>query len=345
MTKRKIAITVLVVIIAAIVATVVSCIFIANSKNDDSKPTAELADWMSMIDDDALLKKIAIPGAHDAGTKGMPYFAETQDRGIADLLNCGTRYLDLRVSHANGKLLIYHGPSKGVALTSVLDDVKQFLTDHPTETLLLDFQHFEEENHEAQDAVLQLLRDTLWNDGLLLPSQGSLQNENSEFMNKVTLKEVRGKAIPFWGTEDGYFFMRTDDEGFRDYSSLHSFYYGALHKKDSKTFIKTALPQYLEKWRTEDWQSNEGLFVLQGQLTDGLYVFGPRFREATHTKNMDAFVEKLSSTNYLDIVNIVMRDFVTPHKNCVTLKLNVDKQLVKADMRATYDKMLTDNMK
>ena len=345
MTKRKrIGVLIVVLLLIAIIGTVAVCIFIANSKNDDSKPTAELADWMSMINDDTLLKKIAIPGAHDAGTKGMPYFAETQDRDITDLLNCGTRYLDLRVSYASGKLLIYHGPSKGVALTSVLDDVKQFLTDHPTETVLLDFQHFEEENHEAQDAVYQLLRETLWNDGLLVSSNG-VEHENSKYMNNLTLGETRGKAIAFWGTEDGYFFMRTDDNGFRNYSSLHSFYYGDLHKKSSKTFIKTALPQYLEKWRNSGWQSNEGLFVLQGQLTDGLYVFGPKFREATHTDNMDAFVKKLSSTNYLDIVNIVMRDFVTPHKNCLTLQLNVDKQHVKQDMLEAYNKMLADNIK
>lgn len=137
MTKRKIALTIVSAVIAAILIVILSLIIVTHSRNDRAKPTAELADWMSMIDD-ALLTKIAITGAHDAGTKGMPYFAETQD------------------------------------------------------------------------AVLQLLHDTLRKDDILLLSQGSMQSDNSEFMKKVTLKEVRGRAIPFWGTETAPYFTRTD---------------------------------------------------------------------------------------------------------------------------------------
>lgn len=352
MTKRKLSLIIVAAILAAILLAAAVCVIIANSRNDNSKPTDELASWMSMIKDDALLKMIAIPGAHDAGTKGMPYFAATQDRDIADLLNCGTRYLDLRVSYANGKLLIYHGPCKGVALADVLDTVKQFLTDHPSETVLLDFQHFEEVDHEAQDATLKLLIEKLAKSNMLVACENGFTNpSNAEFMNKLTLKHARGKAIAFWGRQyekatNSYPFLRDDDNGNRDSCSLHSYYDSSLHKKSSSAFIKTALPKYLERWKNCGvWKNNEGLFVLQGQLTDGMFIFGPKLREATHTDNMNRYVEELRSSEYIDIVNIIMRDFVTPHKNCLTLRLNAAKVLVKEDCRQVYEKMLQDNSK
>ena len=109
MTKKKIFILSAVGAFAlAILLSVIIIAGVANSKNDKTKPVEQLSYWQSMLKDDVLLKKTVIPGAHDAGTKRLPYFAATQDRDTADLLACGTRYLDLRVSHADGKYLIYH---------------------------------------------------------------------------------------------------------------------------------------------------------------------------------------------------------------------------------------------
>ena len=350
MTKRKLALIIVAAVLAAILIAVSVCAIIANSKNDGSNPTDDLANWMSMIEDDVPLRCVAIPGAHDAGTKGMPYFAATQDRDIADLLNCGTRYLDLRVSYSEGKLLIYHGPSKSVPVANVLDTVKTFLTEHPSETVILDFQHFEEKNREAQDAVLQSITDKLGADMLVTNDLGTARWFESEYMDRLTLESARGKAIVFWGREyDGalnnpYIFLRTDDNGNRDYSALHSYYDGSLHKKSSAAFIANALPQYLQRWQNASEKFNEGLFVLQGQLTDGLYVFGPKFREATHTDNMNEYLDGLKESDYLQYVNIVIRDFVTPSKNCRTLQLNLNKGTVKEDGIAAFEKMILDNM-
>ena len=164
MTKKKIFILSAVGAFAlAILLSVIIIAGVANSKNDKTKPVEQLSYWQSMLKDDVLLKKTVIPGAHDAGTKRLPYFAATQDRDTADLLACGTRYLDLRVSHADGKYLIYHGPSKGVALDSVLDAVKTFICANPTETVILDFQHFD---GEAQQGTIATVEEKL--DGLLL---------------------------------------------------------------------------------------------------------------------------------------------------------------------------------
>lgn len=353
MTKRKLSLIIVSAILAAILLVVAICAIVAHSKDDKTQPTADLAVWQSMIKDDALLKDMVIAGAHDAGTKGLPYFAATQDRGIADLLNCGIRYLDLRVSYAKGKLLIYHGPSKGVALTGVLDDVRAFLTDHPTESVILDFQHFDEKNLEAQSGVIETLKGKM-SDMLVTSNLTANRLNDMTFVDGLTLGDVRGKALVTWGWENDealslpYVFQRDNDIGGRKYSVLHSFYYGSLNKKSSQTYVKEVLPYYLQKYKeleANSESSSKGMRVLQGQLTDGMYVFGPRFREATHTKNMNAYLDNLkTNADDLPYVNIVIRDFVTPSKNCYTLQLNLCKNLVKADSVAAFEKMINDNI-
>lgn len=344
MTKKKIALIAVSAVIAAILITMAVCAIIANSKNDDSRPTSELSYWQSMIKDEVLLKDIAIAGAHDAGTKGLPYFAATQDRTTSDLLACGTRYLDLRVSYADNKLLIYHGPSKGIALAEVLSDVKLFLTEHKSETVILDFQHFEEKTDEAQKSVIALVETDL--KGFLL--QNDTAALDVEFIDTLTLEKARGKCIVTWGRENcldiiskPFVFKRDNDDGGRKNCVLHSFYYGSRNKKSSSDYIKNSLPYYISRYK--EIEGRRGLFVLQGQLTDGLYVFGPHFREATHTDNMNAYLDELKTDDNLQYVNIVIRDFVTPSKNCRTLQLNVAKGAVKKDCIAAFEKMIEDN--
>lgn len=350
MTKRKLALIIVAAILGAILIAISICAIIANSKNDDSKPTAELASWQSMIKDETLLKDVVIAGAHDAGTKGLPYFAETQDRDVSDLLNCGTRYLDLRVSYAGGKLQIYHGPSKGVALADVLEQVRSFVTTNASECVILDFQHFDEKELEAQNGAIRLVEETMLD--LLVTNNGD--KSDLDYIDGLTMGEVRGKCLVTWGWENDeviakkYAFKRDNDVGGRKNSVLHSFYDGNLNKKSSQTYIEEAIPYYLNKYKELQVNNDsfaKGLRILQGQLTDGLYVFGPHLREATHTDNMDNYLDGLKTSDDLQYINIVIRDFVTPSKSCHTLQLNLTKGTVKTDSVATFEKMIADNMK
>lgn len=330
--RKKITLISLSVVLATILCTVGVLIIVANSQNDNSEPTQELSQWMSMIKDETLLKKVVIPGAHDAGTKGLSYLAETQDRDTADMLSCGTRYFDLRVSKTkDGELKIYHGPFKGVTLDSVLEQIKQFLQANPTEALILDFQHFD--GGAEQDTKTKVLA---------LPVVQA-QGDFVEFVDNLTVGEIRGKCLILWGDDsaDGVTFLRrNNDEGTIENSALQSYYEGRLNKKSSKNYIKNALPHYIEMYK----QQGKGLFVLQGQLTDGLFIFGPRFREATHNKNMNKYVEGLKDSADLDVINIIMRDYVSPHKNCLTLQLNLTKDNVKPEHTTAFQQMIKDNV-
>lgn len=327
-------------IVGALLLGIAITAIVANSKNDRSLPTEELSSWQSMIKDDALVKKVVIPGAHDAGTKGLPYFAATQDRDTENLLKCGTRYFDLRVSYAKGEYRIYHGPSKGVTLESVLDAVKTFIQANTSEFVILDFQHFD---GDAQQGTITIVEEKL--NGLLIAND--TDKTDVEFIDELTVERARGKCLITWGRETentlnkNYVFKRNNDGGTRADSVLHSYYQSSLNKKSSKNYVGTALPQYIAEYK----KVNSGLFVLQGQLTDGLFVFGPKTREATHTDRMNEYVRRLDGSVDMDVINIIMRDFVTPYKNCCALQLNLTKNLVKPDRVTEYEQSLRDNLK
>ena len=126
--------------------------------------------WMSGIPDDRYIYEINIPGAHDAATArvwnpclSLPIgdvgvllapFARCQDKSITELLNLGVRFFDLRLTNdvdssgmPNGTLILAHGEGilcyrclngdKVLTLKQTLNDIYEFLRDHPTETAII----------------------------------------------------------------------------------------------------------------------------------------------------------------------------------------------------------------
>ena len=284
----------------------------------------DTADWMRGVRDDAPLRRIAIPGAHDAGTAGMPWYSRTQDADTATLLADGVRYLDLRVALGDGKLRIFHGPSTGVELDAVLQAVAAFLEAHPAECVLLDFQHFQ---GGAEQPTLAALTAALGQRIFAAPNP----KDKVGCINSLPLSAVRGRVVVFWGSAqdpqlaDPRLFPRGNDAGTRPNACLHSFYNESAHTGESKALIDTTLPEYLARFASLD----SGICVLQGQLTDGWGVRGPRSRENTHAAAMDAFVSALAGSPNLPAVNIVLRDFATADKNAKTIELNRAKGFFK----------------
>ena len=72
-----------------------------------------------------------------------------------------------------------------------------------------------------------------------------------------------------------------------------------------------------------------------------MLIRGPRYREATHEKNMNDYVVLLSESEDLSYINIVMRDFVSPMKNTYTLILNISKGIVKDECKSDYAAMIS----
>lgn len=326
--KRKI---ILISVIAALLVLpiVAGCcaIFAAAVDDGEYEPSEFTSRWMSYINDDALLSEVVIPGSHDAGTRGMSYYGQTQSLPVSDQLLCGARYFDLRVKYDGEELVIFHSILDGEPFEPILDGIAHFLNSFPTETVILDFQHFK----ESEDRVCALLRKKL--PGMML----SCTDDKDAYIKSLTLGEARGRALVFWGREDDnanldFLFLRDNDEGTREGAMLRSYYDGKLNKKSSSAYIEQGFPHYIDMYKN----SGGGLFVLQGQLTDGLFVFGPRFRESAHCGNMQAYVEGLSRSEDLGVINIIMRDFINSDKSCMIIRLNHYKGLVKSDRISAF---------
>ena len=295
------------------------------------EPVAELSSWMSMIEDDALLTELVIPGSHDSGTKGMNLVAETQDKTYLEQLERGFRYFDTRVMYTGGEFYMYHSVKGEMKYSQVLEDVKAFLDENPTETVILDFQWTEGGNDKG---IFDMLEEKLSDKLINVEGESAL-----EFVKALTLGEARGKCLIFVGQDESnldrpYQIARDKDSEEREGSALRSYYNVSYNRSSSQKYIEKYIPEYIEMFKN----SKGGMFVLQGQLTYMLTSI--RDGEAKHDPNMNAYVKGLYESNDLQYINIIMRDFVNCEKASYILNLNVAKKLVKAADVEAYKSML-----
>ena len=135
-----------------------SCFQIYKSKVDNSN-------WMEYIDEDAYVNEIVMPGSHDAGSYKMVWLGETQQFNIEQQLKMGVRYFDLRVNKIDDEYVIFHSIINGVEFLPILESIKNFIIDNPTEVLLLDFQHF---NGNSQNDVYKFITEYFFDNNLIL---------------------------------------------------------------------------------------------------------------------------------------------------------------------------------
>ena len=111
-------------------------------------PSAGAGDWMAALPDDRVISEITIPGTHDCASQNaqLGFITKCQALDVAQQLNIGARYLDIRLGAVDGTLKLYHGVTKcktsplpwaeQIDLEDVLRDCYAFLDAHPGETIL-----------------------------------------------------------------------------------------------------------------------------------------------------------------------------------------------------------------
>ncbi len=315
---------------------------VASKAIDNQTPDEFLSKWMSYIRDDVLLTDVVIAGSHDAGSQAMVWASKTQDKTIKEQLACGARYLDIRVQYKDSKYVIFHASQTGEDFEPIVDDIREFLQNNPSETLILDFQHFKG-GSAAMEGTDQIICQKLA--GLMISKNA--EQSDLDFVKTLTLGDMRGKAIVFWGNEFGtkektdyingknYLFQRNNDYDTRSGSALQSCYESSINKKPSKAYLEKAIPIYVKRYK----QSEGGLFVMQMQLTDPLLIIGPKFYEGTHNKNATRFISTLEGKDYFDCVNIIMRDFIGAGKCKQIISLNIAKGTLREGVKDDFAAM------
>ena len=150
---------------------------------------------MKKINDNTNLFSLDIPGAHDCAANfiGLPKMTQCQNTDIYGLLSLGVRALDVRVAPEGNTLILVHGAHKAYAsseknspvlkMNDVIKQIKRFLSENPTETVIFQFKNDNEKN-------MELCFDIFWNSHIS-------KDKNLWFTeNRIPMVgEVRGKIV------------------------------------------------------------------------------------------------------------------------------------------------------
>ncbi|TZG00313.1 phosphatidylinositol-specific phospholipase C (plasmid) [Chryseobacterium panacisoli] len=115
---------------------------LAKTSNKASLLPIAMNSWMSGLQDNISISKISIPGTHDSGARvDAPVVsgtAKTQDLSIAEQLNAGVRFLDIRCRHIDNAFTIHHGAIyQNLNFDDVLNACYTFLQNNPSETIIM----------------------------------------------------------------------------------------------------------------------------------------------------------------------------------------------------------------
>ncbi|WP_405807666.1 phosphatidylinositol-specific phospholipase C [Streptomyces sp. NBC_00210] len=172
--------------------------------------TLSAQDWMAGVGDSTALARLTIPGTHDSGARFGGLWAQCQNTTIADQLNSGIRFLDVRCRITGDSFAIHHGAAyQNLMFGDVLIACRDFLAAHPSETVLMRVkQEYSQESDAAFRRIFDIYLDNkgwrpLFRIGDGLPALG-------EARGKVVLIGDNG-GLPGLRWGDGNFFDIQDD--------------------------------------------------------------------------------------------------------------------------------------
>ncbi|MEK7949241.1 phosphatidylinositol-specific phospholipase C domain-containing protein [Luteolibacter soli] len=96
--------------------------------------------WMTLLNGTLPLSQYSLPGTHDSGARYEPLSgtAKCQNLTIAEQLNAGVRFLDIRCRHLNDAFVIHHGQVyQNINFADVLNDTIGFLNANPGEAVIM----------------------------------------------------------------------------------------------------------------------------------------------------------------------------------------------------------------
>jgi len=152
-------------------------------------------DWMGLLDGVTRrrpITRLVIPGTHDTGAYmycNTP-MVRAQSLSIAQQLDAGVRALDLRVGVAyfSTTYWIFHGPvNLDVSVQSAIDDVVNFLTANPTETVIIMLKQ-ETGKPDISGPINQIVNTALG---------GVLLRRNDHRLHWPSQEECAGRALVF----------------------------------------------------------------------------------------------------------------------------------------------------
>lgn len=146
------------------------------------------AAWMKSLSDGTSLSRISLPGTHDSGAtlSLLDSAGKCQDTSIAEQLNFGARFLDIRLKSVGDQLSLYHGfIDQELTFSKVLAECYDFLTRNPSETIIMSVQEETKSSNSTKSF------ETLLNEAIAPKKDDYWLTSNSV----PTLGQARGKIV------------------------------------------------------------------------------------------------------------------------------------------------------
>ncbi|RQO34233.1 phosphatidylinositol diacylglycerol-lyase [Chryseobacterium sp. KBW03] len=164
-----------------------SSMSLAKASSKTSLLPIAMNSWMSGLQDNISISKISIPGTHDSGARvDAPVVsgtAKTQDLSIAEQLNAGVRFLDIRCRHIDNSFAIHHGAIyQNLNFDDVLNACYAFLNSHPSETIIMSVkEEYDASNttrsfEQTFDSYVQK-NSSKWDLGANIPTLGAVRGK------------------------------------------------------------------------------------------------------------------------------------------------------------------------
>ena len=230
----------------------------------EQSTSLNMANWMSNLPDDKKVLLINIPGAHDTAANLMHPLSEslarTQNRTIPELLRFGVRKLDIRVTirellegdDEDSDLSTCHGMfdcyfidennvTKNLTFKHILLDIKDFLEEYPTETVIVWTQSEKGDSYQNYKRAIELFEKLVGDIFVKFDKNLKLGDVRGKIVSttyKTDLIDSEGKAIYHFGIDGG-----TDLEEI--HRKFIDYYYntwevtGQLKVEEVKEFLRT----------------------------------------------------------------------------------------------------------
>ena len=145
------------------------------------------ANWLSKLPDDTELRTLHIPGTHNSAAhlEPLPGTAKCQSLSIAEQLQAGVRFFDIRCRHQNDGFDLYHGlVDQKQTFAKLQQTLVKFLETNPHEVLMISIQETSQPQNNSRTFPETFLHyqqqaPKLWSNVRTVPK----------------LAQVRGKAI------------------------------------------------------------------------------------------------------------------------------------------------------
>ena len=141
--------------------------------------------WMTSLPDNSSLNALSIPGTHDSGARFEPVSgtAKCQNLTIAQQLEAGIRFLDIRCRHIDNAFAIHHGSIyQNMNFDDVLVACRNFLNSHPGECIVMSVK--EEYDPSNNTRTFEQTFDTyvqnyaaIWSTGSTVPTLGQVRGK------------------------------------------------------------------------------------------------------------------------------------------------------------------------